>query len=87
MKEPVRLVFTMLVSVVVLFSFQILYTNYSNRKSDQRWCDLMVGLDDRYQALDTKDPDAIKFRNDVHKLRGSLQCPPAGPPQDKSPTP
>jgi hypothetical protein len=60
-----------------LVAFGILYINYTNRQNDLRWCSLMVGLDDRYQGLDTKDPDAIKFRDDVHRLRQGLRCPPS----------
>lgn len=66
-----------LVTFGLLVSFNILYTNYATRVGDARWCDLMVGLDDRYQKLETKDPDALDFRNRVHKLRQDLRCPPS----------
>lgn len=85
---------SLLVGVVVLFSFSILYTNYVNRQSDQRWCDLMVSLDERYQDLKTQDPSAIRLREQIRTLRSDLHCSeppyPTAPPAvtgSQSPTP
>ena len=65
----------MLVSFIAVTSFNILYTNYINAKTNRNWCELMVGLDNRQQRIKTKDPDALKFIKDVHDLRRKLDCP------------
>lgn len=67
----------MLVAFAAVTSFNILYTNYTNRESDRTWCELMVGLDNRYQNLKTSDPEAIKFRDQIHRIRNKLRCPPS----------
>ncbi len=60
-----------LMVVGALISFTVWYV----AQNDRRWCDLMQPLDKRYQALQTKDPAAIEFREDLHDLVGTLNCP------------
>lgn len=81
-----------LVAVFVAISFNVLYTGYSNQRDDQRWCSLMVSLDDRYQALPKENvsPDAAKFAAQIHQLRRDFKCAettaPPVPSQRPSPT-
>lgn len=73
----------MLVAFVAVASFNILYTNHINRQSDQTWCDLITSLDERNQraagTVAGSDPDAIKFRRQVHDIRERLSCPGSSP--------
>jgi hypothetical protein len=69
-----RVLITGLLAFMLLVSFNIWYTNYVQRQSDQRWCELIPSLDDRYQALNTEDPEAIRFRGQVNRIRKSLPC-------------
>jgi hypothetical protein len=63
-----------LIIVGALISFNIWYTANQIRESDRRWCELIPSLDDRYQRLKTADPEAIKFRDQVHRIRSGLPC-------------
>lgn len=67
-----------LISLTVLVGITLGYVAYSQYKADQRWCSLMVSLDDRYQALpkDGRNLDAERFAAQVHALRRDLHCPP-----------
>jgi hypothetical protein len=73
-KDNVWKVLGALAAFAALVTFSILYTNHVQRVSDRRWCELIPSLDDRYQSLDTKDPDAIRFRDQVHRINESLPC-------------
>lgn len=50
----------------------IVYTNYVQRESNRRWCDVMVTLDT--QTTPATTPAAVDFRRKIHKLRLSLGC-------------
>ena len=78
-RSLVKSAIMMLAAFILVTSFNILYTNRVNRDSDRLWCDLMVSLDDRYQVLETTDPDALRFKGQVRVLRQRLHCPPAKP--------
>ena len=69
-----------LVGVAILVSFNIWYTGHLQATSDNRWCSLMVGLDDRYQNLPSDPPpssEATDLANKIHQLRVGLHCPPS----------
>lgn len=61
-------------AVGALVSFNIWYTADAIRRSDARWCELMTGLDARYQAIENPSPDAVKFRDQVHRFTQGLPC-------------
>lgn len=68
-----RLIYPAIIVFVSMFAavgISIAYTYYSN----QNWCDIVVGLDDRYQNLTTADPDAIKFAGQIHTIRHKFHC-------------
>ncbi len=68
------IVFQILLNLLVvggLISFTVWYVAQNAR----RWCDLMQPLDKRYQALQTQDPAAIEFRQHLHELVMTLNCP------------
>lgn len=70
-----------LVGVLIVVTFNFWYTAYSNEQDDQKWCALMVSLDDRYQELpSTADADARLFAAQVHVLRQDLHCSPSSVP-------
>lgn len=67
---------TVLVSLGILISTLFLYVNWTQRQDDLRWCKLMVGLDNRYQALPSDaDSAAREFASNIHDLRVKLHCP------------
>lgn len=65
------------VGLAILIGGAVLWQVHRERVADQRWCSLMVSLDDRYQALprDNISPDALKFAEQIHTLRQELHCP------------
>jgi hypothetical protein len=67
-----------LVGVLIVVSLNFWYTAHSQNQNDQKWCSLMVSLDDRYQALpQDANPDAKIFAQQVHALRRDLHCKPS----------
>lgn len=51
------------------------YANYVDRKSNQYWCELIAGLDERYQNLPPEaDAEAREFAVKIHNLKGKLDC-------------
>lgn len=68
-----RLVYPVVIVFISMFAavgVSVLYTY----KSNQVWCDLVVGLDIRYQNLHTTDPDAIKFARQIHTVVQKYHC-------------
>jgi hypothetical protein len=66
-----------LVAMILLVSFNLWYTSYSQAKADSRWCELVGGLDDRYQRLSAQqkaDPEVAKFIRTMGRLRSELHC-------------
>lgn len=65
-----------LVAIFIAVCVNILYSSYTNEKNDQRWCSLMVSLDDRYQSLpkENLNPDAARFAAQIHQLRRDFKC-------------
>lgn len=51
------------------------YANNIDRQSNQAWCELISGLDERYQALPPDaDIEAKEFAAKIHSLRMKLDC-------------
>jgi hypothetical protein len=73
----VRSALAMLLVFGALVAFNIWYTSHTQavqqQKSDQRFCALFVGLDDRYRV--SVPPGSETFAQQVHDLRTSLHCP------------
>lgn len=74
-----------LLTSLVLAGGNILYTNHVQHESDQRWCALMAGLDERYQKLQPPPADAteqqrqqyrdaVDFAVKIQRLRRQLGC-------------
>lgn len=63
-----------LVVLGALISFTIWYTGWSQAKSDERWCDLMLPLDQRQQKIVNPTPDQAEFAARMHRLVGKLNC-------------
>ncbi len=70
-----------LVALGALISFTIWYVADNQRKSDQIWCELITGLDDRYRAVQSPTPEAADFAIKIHKIRVGLECPATDPPK------
>jgi hypothetical protein len=63
----------MVLAVAVLIAIGgVLYTNHAQRRSDQRWCDLLSSLD-QPQAPPTTDRGA-RIQQQIHELRQELRC-------------
>lgn len=74
-----RIAIIMLAAFISVSSFQLLYYNWSMKESQAIWCELVVSLDNRYQGLESTDPDALEFRDQIHRIRGGLPCPRSRP--------
>jgi hypothetical protein len=79
-KENTRLIRSALGMLLVfgaLVAFNIWYTSHTQavqqRKSDQRFCAVFTGLDDRYRI--NIPPGSETFAKQIHELRQGLHCP------------
>lgn len=61
-----------LLVAVLVAGGSVLYTNHQQRRSDQRWCDLLSSLD-QPQAPPTTDRGA-RIQQQIHELRRDLRC-------------
>lgn len=53
----------------------MLYATNVDRNSNQKWCELIISLDERYQAIPPDAPvEAKDFANRIHHLRTNLEC-------------
>lgn len=68
---------TAFVGLAILIGVVVLWQIHREHVADQRWCSLMVSLDDRYQALPRENisPDTLRFADQIHELRQELHCP------------
>lgn len=66
--------FVGLVVLGALISFTIWYTGWSQAKGDERWCDLMLPLDQRQQQIANPTADQKEFADRMHRLVGKLHC-------------
>lgn len=72
---------TGLLAVFVALVLNTLYISYAIRQNDQRWCDLITGLDDNYRAIPApaRSPRVERFTRQISELRKGLHCSPPGP--------
>lgn len=70
-----------LLAVFVALVLNTLYVSYAIRQNDQRWCDLITGLDDNYRAIPApaRTPRVERFTRQISELRKGLHCAPPGP--------
>lgn len=62
--------------VFIVVSLNFWFTIYYQQQQNQKWCSLIVTLDDRNQRLPpSADPDARLFASQMHDLRAGLHCP------------
>lgn len=61
-------------SVVIVALAGIFYTGFVSRKSDHRWCELLITLDDAYHSTPITNPVGIKVATQIHKLKLDLSC-------------
>lgn len=52
----------------------MLYTNHVQKEGEQRWCELIIILDEQYQAAEIEDPVAQRFADALHRLLEQLPC-------------
>jgi hypothetical protein len=70
--------YSLLVLFVVILStmvFNVWYTNHVQQVANQRWCALMVGMDDAYRQVPPTTPTGRNVAAEIHRLRRSLGCP------------
>jgi hypothetical protein len=61
-------------SIFLTVGMNIVYTTMAVHQDEQNWCEIVVGLDTRYQQLHSTDPAVIQFANQMHRLRAKLHC-------------
>lgn len=62
------------VSVFVVAFVAIQYSNYVDRKSNQRWCSIITTLDDTYKQQPPSTVLGKKLAKDMHELRSEFEC-------------
>jgi hypothetical protein len=62
------------VSALAIAGMSIQYSNYVNTESNQRWCDLLVLLDDTYSATPSQNETRKRVAAEIHRLRIDFEC-------------
>lgn len=74
-RKPLYQLGVILVSFLLLTFGGVLYTNWVQRDSERKWCDLMVTLDNSYQPNYSKLTGPGKAVADqIHRLRDEFRC-------------
>lgn len=63
-----------LVTVIAVAVGNILYTNWVDRRSNQLWCEILVGIDDLNTKRPPQSEESKDFANKVHKLVIEFHC-------------
>jgi hypothetical protein len=63
-----------MVTAFVLAGTGFWYTNHVQRQGDQRWCDLLVTMDDAYSAGTPTTEIGRKIAALMRKLRADFDC-------------
>lgn len=76
---PRRVIVALIVvflSVVAVGAGSMLYADYVNRESNQRWCGLVVTLDDAYRQSPQQPTTPIgkRIAEEMRKLRDGFGC-------------
>lgn len=72
----------LVLSCLVVAGVSVQYANYVDRKSNQRWCELLATLDDAYRATPPRSPAGKKVASDVVRLRKDFGCGTAAHPKE-----
>lgn len=64
------IVMVLLVAVLIAIG-GVLYTGHAQRRSDQRWCDLLRSLDQPGQTTTVRGRE---IQRQIHELRQKLRC-------------
>lgn len=66
------------VAMVVIVAAGIWYTNYATRKSNdennQKWCTVLVAIDDAYKDANVTSPAGKKIAEAFHMRRVEFNC-------------
>lgn len=75
---PVVVLFIVVITATAL---NFAYTNQVNnrtikegRENDQKWCEMLVTLDDAYSSTPPGSALGRKLAEDIHRLRVDLEC-------------
>jgi hypothetical protein len=64
----------MLVSMVVLTTAGIVYTNRATRESERKWCEFITVLDDAWSSTPPQSTLGRAVAASLHKLRTDFGC-------------
>lgn len=64
----------LVVPFVVLVIGGILYTNFVQQQADRQWCELIVTLDQAYQAEPPQTELGQRIAAAMHQLREEFDC-------------
>lgn len=64
----------LMVSCLVVAGVSVQYANYVDRKSNQRWCQMLSMIDDGYKERPPKNDQARRFADTIHQLRTDFGC-------------
>jgi hypothetical protein len=80
-KDLWRTIASSVVLILIVLGTSIWYSGHVRSEGDRRWCSLIGGLDNRYQAIlknPPTDPEQARslreFAFQVHQLRQDLGC-------------
>lgn len=74
-KQLLSAVVAVLICLGTIVGIGIVYTNYATQQSNQAWCDIINGLDQRYSQLPPNaDPDAQVFARQVAAIKNKYDC-------------
>lgn len=66
-----------LISTLVVTISGIIYTGYSNSRNNQRWCQVLIAIDDAYEQV-RSNPNAssagLRIAKEFHTLRVDFGC-------------
>lgn len=65
---------SLVVACVVIAGVSIQYANYVDRKSNQRWCQMLSQIDDSYKAKPPTTDQGRRFADTIHQLRVDFGC-------------
>lgn len=74
---PRRVLYALIVALVTAISvasISVYYANYVDRKSNQRWCGMVVALDNTYREKPPNSDLGRDLANEFRKLRHDFDC-------------
>lgn len=64
----------LVVACFIVAAVSVQYANYVDRKSNQRWCELLSTLDEAYRATPPRTEPGKKVAEDIVRLRQEFGC-------------